>query len=122
MSARSSTIMTAPLLLPSFLLELLSEEENIDSNAKRAIIENTPTNTIETMSRCTSWLRMCDSSCAMTASNSSSFSLFIIPFDNVTVYVRSLIPLAKALSDSSFIILIFGILIPWLMQRFSTRL
>ena len=60
------------------------------------------------MSSLTSWLRMCDSSCAMTACSSSSSSFSIIPCDRVTVYVRSLIPLANAFRESSYMMFIFG--------------
>ena len=55
---------------------------------------NIPTNTMEMMSRRTSLFRMCVSSCAITASSSSSSSLSIIPCDRLMVYVLLFIPLA----------------------------
>jgi hypothetical protein len=46
----------------------------------------------------------------------------MIPFDSDIENVFELIPLAKAFKESSSIILIFGVVIPVEIQRFSTRL
>ena len=80
-----------------------------------------PTNTAEMTRSWTSRLRMWVSSWASTASSSASSRLSISPRVTVTEYCFSRMPLAKAFRCGVSITRSAGMVMPRLMQRFSSR-
>lgn len=85
-------------------------------------VDMMPTKMMLVMSRRVSRLRICVSSWPSTPASSSSESSWSSPLVTVTVYDFLSMPLAKAFSCGSSTMLIFGMSMPAVIQRFSTML